>query len=482
MTLRSKAMKAVRWTALSAFLRGSFQLLQLAYLARLLLPDDFGLAATTIAIAAIGSLVADLGLNSAYLQERNIEVEERSALYWLNVFFGLFLTLFFISASPFVSASLDEPRLAPLIQLYALVFLIVALGQQLRINAEKQLAFRRIATNEILATFLGVSVTLLTAYTGSGAASIVFGALTTATANTILAWLFLSNGWRPLIRLQLFRGRRFIRFGLAVVGNSLVAQLATNLDMLIGARLLGANQFGLYAAPRNFFMQVLSLINPIVTRVGFPVVAHLDNNRERIAKIYEKTIAAVVGISAPIYLGAFFFAEPLVLVLFGHRWIEAVPAFRLLALWALTRSVMNPIGSLLYGMGRPWLALKWNLVNLVLAVLVIPFVGAHSGFGLSAAMLGLIFIQIIPGWYFLVKPLCGIPLRKYLITILRPAAIAMVSIIPIALITQHMAPVPLTLALTATVSGLIYLFLSWLFGEVWLYLVLSQFGVELKKI
>jgi len=474
-------MKAVRWTALSAFLRGSFQLLQLSFLARLLLPGDFGLAATTIAIAAIGSLVADLGLNSAYLRERNIENDERSALYWLNVFFGLFLTLFFISVSPFVAAGLDDPRIAPLLKMYALVFLIVALGQQLRINAEKQLAFRRVAINEVLSTFLGVSVTLLAAYTGSGAASIIYGAITTATANTALAWLFLSNGWRPLIRVQLYRGRRFISFGLAVVGNSLVSQIASNLDMLIGARLLGANQFGLYAAPRNFFMQVLSLINPIVTRVGFPIVAHLDNDREQIAAIYEKTIGAVIGISAPIYFGAFFFAEPLVMVLFGVHWIEAVPSFRLLALWALMRSVMNPIGSLLYGMGRPWLAFKWNLVNLVLAVLVIPFVGFHSGFGLSAAVLGLMLIQIFPGWYFLVKPLCGMPLNKYLITIVRPATIAVVSLIPVALITQGVDPVLLKLGLAATASGLIYLFLSWLFGEVWLYLVLSQFGIELKK-
>jgi O-antigen/teichoic acid export membrane protein len=481
MTLRNRVFQAVRWTALSAVFRGILQFFQLAVLARMLLPVEFGLVATTAAIVSIGSLVADLGLNSAYLQARGVDTEQRSALYWLNVLSGLFLTLLFISVSPLAEYILGDSRISTLLRIYSPVFLIVAVGLQLRYDAEKRLDFRTIAVIEMIASMSGVSVATISAVKGNGAASIIYGALTSAAVNTTLCWLFLSNGWRPELRIQLRKVNRFLGFGLAVIGNGLVTQLSTSLDMLIGGRLLGANEFGLYAAPRNLFLQVLSLINPIVTRVGFPLVAHLHNDRDRVSRLYRQTLEAIVGISAPIYLGSAVFAEPLVFVVFGERWIEAVPAFRVLALWALCRSVMNPLGNLLLGMGRPGLALKWNLVQLLLAAALLPLASGQHSLFLSGVMLALILAQLLPGWYFFVRPLCGMELGVYIWAILRPLAVSVAAVVSAALLLKDVSSAPLHLGLAVLVTSTIHLIYSWLVGEVWLKIALEQLGIKLLR-
>jgi O-antigen/teichoic acid export membrane protein len=61
------------------------------------------------------------------------------------------------------------------------------------------------------------------------------------------------------------------------------------------------------------------------------------------------------------YVGIAFFAPEVVVIMLGDGWQAAAPLLRILAIWGLFRSVANPIGSLLFGMGRAELSLKWNL-------------------------------------------------------------------------------------------------------------------------
>ncbi len=415
MSLKQRTVYAVKWTALSALVRGALQLLQLMTLSRVLVPTDFGLVATAAAVISIGSLVSDLGLNSAYIQAHNVTEVERSSLYFLNLVAGIFLTLLFLALSSLAGIVSGDSRVVPLLGVYSLVFAVNASGIQLRYDAEKKLNFRPIALIEIFATSSGVSVAIISATLGKGAMSMVFGVLTAAIVNACSNWVFLANGWRPLFTLQLARIKRFIGFGFAVIGNGIVTQLSTNMDMLIGARLIGATQLGLYAAPRNLFMQLLTLINPIVTRVGFPLVSQIRSDKPRVARLYQKALEAISGLSAPVYLGAAAFADPLVVVVLGDQWIDSVPAFRMLAGWAFIRSMMNPLGSLLYGMGRPGLGLKWNIVQLGIALSVLPFANNEQSWFLALLMLLIMLAQLLPAWYFIVKPLCNLSLWHILL-------------------------------------------------------------------
>lgn len=481
MLLRERVFAAVRWTSASAILRGALQLIQLTVIARLLQPAEFGLVAATAAIVALCSLVADLGLNAAYLHARDVSEDQRSALYWLNVGAGTSLTALVFILSPLAAYGLGSQQIAPLLQWYSLVFLISALGLQLRYDAEKRLEFRKVALIEVVATLSGICVAIGAALADGGAISIVFGALTAACTNATLNWLFLSAGWRPRLRVNLYSAKPFLRFGIASIANGIVTQLSTNLDMLVGGRLLGVGQFGLYAAPRNLFMQLLSLINPIVTRVGFPVIAHLNNDRERSAQVYRKTLQAVAGISAPLYIGAAVFAETLVAIIFGPGWSQATTAFQLLAIWALCRSVMNPVGGLLFGMGRPGLALQWNLFQLAVAPALFYLAKLDNATDLALAMLVLMGLQLLPAWYFLIKPLCNLKLHDYVLAVTRPFALACVSAAIVVATTGIDALVPIEFVLSAITFGILYVLFSWMVKEEWLSLLLQQAGIDIRR-
>ena len=150
MTLRIKTFSAVRWTAAAAFFRIIIRLLQVAVLARLLDKEDFGLMAMALVIIDFASIFSDLGLNSAFTSHPNVTDDERSSLFWANMLSsGFFCMMAIIAGVVFANYIYAEPRLIWINICIAPLFIINALGIQIKNSAEKNLNFKRVTYIEL---------------------------------------------------------------------------------------------------------------------------------------------------------------------------------------------------------------------------------------------------------------------------------------------------------------------------------------------
>lgn len=425
MSLAQKTYASVRWTGASAAFRAGLQVAQLAVLARLLTPEDYGLMAMVTLVLSFATLFADFGINSAFIQKQDISDNERSSLFWLNVIMGWVLMLLLMGASPLIAWGMGEARLTPLLLLSATILLLTALGQQVRMAAEKQMDFRPVVLLEILAALLGFGTAVGIALANGGIYALVVGAMLSATVSTLGAWLFVAQGWWPRLHFSWHEIQPHFRFGGAVVADGLVNHLVFSLDLLLSGRLLGAAPLGLYSVPRNLVLQVQFVINPIVTRVGFPLLAQVQQDAARVRIVYLKTLNMTASINAPLHLGIAFFAPEIVDILLGTQWQEIIPLLRILAIWGLLRSLANPVGSLLLGLGRADLALQWNLGLLLLIPLPLWLGSCEGILGIASTLLILQIILFFPAWIFLIRPLSSITLMDYTITALRPGILAL---------------------------------------------------------
>lgn len=430
MTLRHKTFSAIRWTAAAAAMRLMLQIAQLAILARLLSPADYGLMAMVGVILSFAGLFSDIGINSAFVQRQNITLEQRSSLFWANLLTSTALTGLLIAVSPILAWLFDDPRLTPLIMLSASTFILSALGQQILMSAEKSLTFRPVVILEVCAAFLGFATAVFAAQAGWGVYSLVTAGITSALTSTVLAWLFLARDWRPMWRLNIEDVRPFLGYGSATVANNIVNQLNTTIDIFLGGRLLAATQLGFYSVPRNLTLQLQFMINPIITRVGFPLIAQVQSDVPRVNTIYLKTLNMTASTNAPLYLGIAFFAPEIVAILLGAGWGHSAEILRILALWGGLRSTGNPVGSLLFGMGRADLALKWNMAMSLIVAPALWFGSKGGPEGLAWVLLSVQVGFFVPGWYVLVRPLCHAQLEEYATSALKPFLLAGLSILP----------------------------------------------------
>jgi len=474
--IQAAAYVAVRWTTAASFARTAAQLIQVAVLARLLSPADYGLMAIVTAVLSFAWLLSDLGVNTAYIQTPVISHEQRSSLFWLHVATSFALMLLLIFTAPLLSSLFNDERLLHLVPLTAITLVLNALGQQVLASAEKALLFGPVVIAEILSTVIGLCAAVLAAFAGWGVYSLALSGIVTAFVSTLLAWLTISDGWRPIWRLRAGDLKPFLGFGTSTVGSNIVNQINVTMDLFIGGRILSSADLGLYSVPRSLCFQIQAIINPIVTRVGFPLIAQVYSNQQRVRAVYLKTLATTAAINAPLYVGIGVFAPEIVSLLLGHGWDRSADILRILAAWGWVRSTGSPVGSLLLGVGRPDLAFKWDAAVLLVFPPMLWTGSQYGPVGLASTLLLFQIGRFVPAWYFLVRPLSQASFGEYTMSSLRPLLIASLSMIPAALMASAFDGAASRLLVGALVSAPAYVLLSLFGNRQWIGAILEFLG------
>lgn len=449
--------------------RAGLQFLQVAILARLLSPADFGLMAMVLAVMAFVQVFTDLGVSTAIIHHQDITENQLSSLYWLNVMVGVCLTLGLIASSYGISIFMfHQPDLHPVLMLISASVLLTAMGQQLRVLAEKSFRFAILAKIELTAAVAGFVTAIGWAWHSPGVSALVAGLLVNSLTQTLLLWLFAANGWRPVFRLRLGEIRHFLKFGGYMMANNFINSFNQQADVLIAGRLFPAATLGVYSLPRNLSLTVAGIINPVITRVGLPLMAKAQNDKAFLKSVYLKTMRMTASINFPIYIALAVFSKEVVLLAFGPQWLSSAPLLVLLAVWGMLRSCGNPVGSLLLAVGKADLSFKWNLA-LLFVVPPVLWAGSHWGIaGLAISQLLLMGSLLIPAWYFLIRPSCGARGLEYAMSLLSPLVCALLAVgLGYWAVSTMTSPLPrLVGAGSVGVSG--YLLLSYPLNRSWL--------------
>jgi O-antigen/teichoic acid export membrane protein len=379
--LRRQATRGARWTAVATGIRIATQLVQLAVLARLLDAADFGLMAMVNVVVVFGQSFGDLGLSNAIIHYQDATRRELSSLYWLNIIAGVAVFAVVWLSTPLLVALYSEPRLDGLVQVSAFVFIIVPLGHQFQVLLERELRFRRIATIEVAATLASAVVGITAALAGYGVMSLVWSMLSYVGGKALLLAVVGWRDWRPTLVLHFPSCRRFMRFAMYQMGDRALNLFSQQMDKLLIGALLGARPLGYYDLAYRLVARPYQLINPIFTRVAFPVFSRVQNDVDRVRKGFLELIEVVAGVLAPIYVAMIALAGPVIGLQLGPGYDPSIGLLRILAIVGFLYGLGNPLGSVLLARGRADVAFYLNLVRILVYAIAI-WVG--SRFGLDA--------------------------------------------------------------------------------------------------
>ena len=423
MSLRKRAVSGVKWTATSAAMTTGLRVLQLVVLARLLIPSDFGLIAMITVVIGFAQAVADMGISNAIIHRQDNTPSELSSLYWLNILAGLSIFALVLVSSSLVGRFYGEPRLASLIPWAALVFLVMPLGQQFQVLLQKELRFDQLAKVEMASTGIGTVIAISSAVFAQGVFSLIWGQLAEVSTKTLY---FLGSGWaiwRPGLHLRWNDAKAYVAFGLYQMGERCLNYISANADYLIIGRFLGPETLGIYLLAYQLVTMPLARINPILTRVAFPVFAKKQTDNVALRRGYLEMIKLLALIVFPLLIGLITTAPLLVPVVFGVGWSTAIPLIQILAVLGLFKALANPIGSILLTKGRPDIAFKWNASGAVITVLVFGFFVRYGVRGVAWSYVGLSSVDFLVT-ILMLSYLIGLDYRDHVGALLAPLALS----------------------------------------------------------
>jgi O-antigen/teichoic acid export membrane protein len=394
--LRSRATSGARWTGTSTGVRIAGQFVQLAILARLLKVSDFGLMAMVNVALQFAQTFSDSGVSNAIIHYRDAKREELSSLYWLNVISGftVFVLMWFVS--PLAARVYHQPALIPLLRVASTAFIVISFGQQFETLSERDLRFRRLARIEIASIIVSAIVGIVLAWKGNGVWSLVWSNLVAVLVKSgtmaVIGW----SHWRPMMHFRLGECRRFLRFGMYQMGERTLNLLGQQLDKIVIGIVMGATPLGYYDMASRLTSRPYQIINPIFTRVAFPVFSAVQKDRDRLRKGYLELMEVLTGLTIPIYVGMIALASPFVLVQLGDKFAPSIPLLQILSIVGFAFSLSSPAGSLILACGRADIGFYLNIVRTSMILLGI-YVGAHWGLvGIAWAMVVVVTAVMFP--------------------------------------------------------------------------------------
>jgi len=345
----------------------SLRMVSMVILARLLVPEDFGLVGMVTALTGFIALFKEAGLSNATIQSATITDDQLSALFWINTALGCCLSLICIAAAPAVAAFYREPRLFAITVTLGTTFLFTGLAAQHRALLLRSLRIRALAVIDIVALLVSIGVSLAMALTGFGYWALVANAGLLPAGSAVGAWI--ASAWVPGRPRRTEGLQRMIAYGGTITVNSVVVYLAYNIDKVLLGRFWGAEALGIYGRAYQLLNLPTDTLHQTVGTIAFPALSRLQGDPPRLRHYFLTIYRFFLAVALPVTIVCEFFADDVVRVLLGPKWHEAAAVFRLLAPTILVFALINPLGWLMFATGEVKRSLKIAVLIMVTAVI-----------------------------------------------------------------------------------------------------------------
>ncbi|MCI0551211.1 MAG: lipopolysaccharide biosynthesis protein [Anaerolineae bacterium] len=415
------AVQGTAWRFMSYF-GGKFMVfLSTIFLARLLAKDDFGIVGYALTAVALLDVASDLGVAEAVVYYEKDD-RKNSTAFWISLAIGFALFGLSWILAPLLVVYFRDDRVLEISRIMALTFPFSALGSTHEAILRKNLAFERTTIPVFFRAVTKGLISLILAFMGFGAWSLVWGQLSGTLISSILLWVL--TPWRPSLEFDFAGARSLLSYGVKDIGTNFLSMILLNLDYWLVGRYLGAEALGVYTLSYRLPELLILQFARIISQVNFPIYTKMREIHGSLARGFWKTTAFVSLITIPLGIGLALLARPFTIVFLSEKWIDAVPVLQGIALYAMFLSLIHNATSAYKAQGNfgviTWLSVVrllllfpalWWATSIQGSIVAVGWM--HALVALISALLGLI----------VAARMLSLPLRD-LFTSIWPAALA----------------------------------------------------------
>jgi O-antigen/teichoic acid export membrane protein len=360
-------------------------------LARILTPEEFGIAAASTFFIQLSKKAGGLGLNTSIVRMKEVREDHLASVFALNMAVSLTTWAILMVSAPALGGFYDDARVVGALRAAATVFLANFLGTVEFALLQRHMQFKQIAVIEWVGPTVFLVTSVAMALTGWGYWSLIWSQVL-ANVSVTGAKLYFGR-WRPSLRVSRAGFADTVPFGLAIYVQRLLGFGSQSIDNLIVGGLFGVGALGFYDKAFNTVDKMTSRL-ALGPRVMFRIFAILHEERERFIRAYSKVVLTATVVSIPVFAGMIVAAPEFILVVFGETWMPAVLPFQLLCAAGGIRVITAYGSAAVQASGVVWGDVWRNLVNITL---ICALIYAFKGRGIEGAAAGVLLATVIVG-------------------------------------------------------------------------------------
>lgn len=366
-------------------------------LARLLLPDDYGLIALVTVFITILNVFVDSGLGNALIQKKDADDLDFSSVFWFNIVWCLILYGFLFLTSPAFADYYGRQELSQVLRVLGLQVVISGVKNVEQAYVSRTMQFKRFFFATLGGTLGAAVIGVWMAYNGYGVWALVAQQLFNTLVDTIILWITVK--WRPKFQFSIARLRTLFSFGWKLLLSALIDTIYTEIRQLIIGKRYASSDLAFYNRGRQFPFLFVGNVNTAIDSVLLPTMSKEQDDRERVKSMTRRSIQVSTFLMAPLMMGLAFVGEPFVRLLLTEKWLPCVPFMRIFCITFMFYPIHTANLNAIKAMGRSDLFLKLEIAKKVVGLAALFITMNISVMAMAYSLLVTsVLSQIINSW------------------------------------------------------------------------------------
>ncbi|MFQ2049822.1 lipopolysaccharide biosynthesis protein [Aeromonas veronii] len=367
--LATKAKKSLQWSALERFLTQGIQLAITLYLARLLGPTAFGLVGMLAVFIAIANVFVDSGFTSALIRKTDRTESDLVTAFYYNIGMAALCYLALYVSAPFVADFYQQQELQTLLRVLGLTVLISSFTLIPRVKLNVAMDFKTQAKISVLSVLISGPTAIILAINGYGVWALVTQTLLNASCATLLFNVF--SPWLPRGCITKNSFSYLFSYGSKLLLSGLLDVTYNNLYQIIIGKKFSPAVVGQFSQANQLASVPTTTLTGIIQRVTFPLFSQLQDDPDRMANAYRKTLKLSALVIFPLIVGLGLIAKPLLTSLLGEQWQGTAALLTVLCFGYMLYPIHSINLNLLQVTGRSDLFLKLEVIKKIIGVTVL---------------------------------------------------------------------------------------------------------------
>ena len=338
-------------------------------LARLILPEEYGIIAVMTIFINISNVFVESGFGTALIQKKDADDVDFDTVFITQFCLSILLYLIVNLAAPTIAKFYDLPQLVRIFKVYGLVIVFGCIKNVQHAYVSKQMKFRLFFFSTLGGTLVSAIVGIILAYFGFGVWALVGQVLFNSIADSVV--LFFSIKWKPRIRFSFNKFKQMYSFSWRLLVSTLLTTIYDNLYGLIIGKIYKPENLALYNKGNTFPTLIATNVIGPLQSATFPALAMAQEDKLRLKSMTRKTSAVTAYIMWPMLIGMACAARPMINVLITNKWEGCVIFLQITCIGAMLGPIDSPNAQIIKSVGRSDIMLKLDIVKKFIGLLVL---------------------------------------------------------------------------------------------------------------
>lgn len=292
-------------------------------LARILMPEDFGVVTMIMIFIEIANVFVVSGFGQSLIQKKDADNLDFSSVFYFSVTMSWILYFIIFLGSPVVASFYGKPVLTPILRVLALKLPLAGINSVQQAYVQKHMMFKRFFFSTLIGTLVSAVVGIVMAYHGFGPWALVAQYLCNSAMDTLILWVTVK--WRPDFRFSKSRMKEMFGFGWKMLLSELINTTYKQVRSLVIGKIYSEQDLAYYDQGQKLPNIIVTNINSSIGSVLFPAMTTRQDNKETLKQIVRRSIQVGSYIMWPLMIGFAVVAEPVVSLVFSDKWLPCVP-------------------------------------------------------------------------------------------------------------------------------------------------------------